>query len=331
MTDAQVYCSVKDVLESVKASGESRDLMRYIRTASQYIQRHIGQFLPILETRYIRPSDGNTIMIGPALEIISVSEDGTAVTGYEEDPYGGAWRNGPITTLERDDDLLWTEKLSVNAKWGFYLEERTLGISATQLAGDTTLAATDGGILSPGMVVGLGDEMELITAGNGGPGSLAATAATSKLDGAISADDDVITVDNGAEFHEGEVIVIGGEDIHLIKRSGHIWSVDRGWNGTSRASHDDEAAIAVYRTYSVERGVNGTSAAAHTSAAISRFMVPDDVLYLCVEMTVLMMQKAGTMFGGRAGNTNEGEAFFVNEFPTQQIEKVKSNYWLPYL
>lgn len=331
MSDAQVYCAVKDVNKRINKGGEAAGLLDDIRAASQFIQRHIGQFLPIHEARYVRANNLNRIKIGTALEIETVLEDGVAVTDYEEDPYGGEWRNGPVTYLERNDDATWDEKLTITSWWGLYNELRTLGISVTQLLGASILVASDGSVLSPGMVLRVEDEAEYVTAGNGGPGSPAATAATSKLSGAVDETVTEITVDNGGEFFAGEVLQIGTENMLLLRQAGNIWAVERSYNQTIATIHADDAAIGVYRTFAVERGVNGTTAAAHTSTGVSRFCMPDDVLYLAIEMTVLMQEKAGTNFGGRAGSTDAGETFFVNEFPKSQIEAVKDNYYLPYL
>lgn len=326
MNDAQLYCSVRDVMESVKIHGDEGDLMRYIRSASQWLQQNLGVFLPVLEDRTIQPSGLEYIRTGPALQILSVKEYGATISDYEKDPSEGTWRNGPSTYLNRNNGACWNQKIVVRAWWGLYQEIRSLGINTSQLVGDGTLTVNRGGILSPGMVVGIDAEAELVTAGDGGPGSPAATVATSKLNGAMAANDYQMTVDNGAEFFEGEIVSIGTEDLRLNKRSGNVWAVDRSWNGTTLSDHPDDSAIGIYRTYSVNRSVNGSTAAGHTAAAIGRYMVPDDLLYLAVQMVVLMREKAGTMFGGRAGSSEAGETFFVNEFPSQQIEKIKANY-----
>jgi hypothetical protein len=41
----------------------------------------------------------------------------------------------------------------------------------------------------------------------------------------------------------------------------------------------------------------------------------------------LMIKKAETGFVGRSGNDELGTGFWVNEFPKNQIESVRSNYF----
>jgi len=71
--------------------------------------------------------------------------------------------------------------------------------------------------------------------------------------------------------------------------------------------------------------MNGTVAAAHTSAAVSRFVIPEDVNWLCREVAGLMRMKAKVNFAAKSGNAELGEAFYFNEFP-KQIETIKRNY-----
>ncbi len=332
--DAQTYCSVKELVQELIGTGISGDqvkLLDKLETASQFISRNIGIFLPVSETRTVKASYKNNLMIGACLSITSVIENGSTKTDYTTEPTEKCWRNGPFTDLVRDNDVCWNMKLTIAGLWGLYLEVRSLGISIDQLIGDTTIVATKGSIISPGMVALAGSEQEYVRAGNGGPGSPAPTGATSQTNGAIVDTDELITVDNGAEFYPEEVIRIGAEDIFIQKIAGNILITIRGWNGTTKADHADNSPISIYRTYIVERGVNGTTAAAHSTTALSRYVPPADIKWLCVQMAALMLQKGETGFGGRAGNAETGETFFVNEFPQQQIAKIKGNYFIPWL
>lgn len=333
--DAQTYCSVKEMLQELAATGIDGDrqdkLLSKLETASQFIAQHLGIFIPIQETRVKKASDKNSIRIGACLSITSVTEDSVVIADYTTDPAEKCYRNGPFTDLIRDDDAIWAEDLTILGLWGLYLKVKALGISVSQLIGDTTIVATKGSVLSPGMTVLIGSEQEYILEGNGGPGSPAATIAVSQLNGAVLDTDELITVDNGAEFFAEEVIRIEAEDIYIQKMAGHVAITSRGWNGTTKADHANDSPIYVYRTYNVERGVNGTTAAAHVTAAVSRYLPPADIQWLCVQMAALMLQKGETGFGGRAGNAETGETFFVNEFPQQQIAKIKENYSIKWI
>lgn len=66
-------------------------------------------------------------------------------------------------------------------------------------------------------------------------------------------------------------------------------------------------------------------AAAHTNAAVSKYLVPDDVSWLCRQIAGLMVKKAESGFAGKSGNEATGETFYFNEFPSQ-IKEIKKNY-----
>jgi hypothetical protein len=83
----------------------------------------------------------------------------------------------------------------------------------------------------------------------------------------------------------------------------------------------------VYRKLEVVRGVNGTTAATHLiSTAISRYLVPADVLFLCKEIATLMAHKAETGYAGRTGNAELGQVFYNDAFPRYDIERVRDHY-----
>jgi len=85
----------------------------------------------------------------------------------------------------------------------------------------------------------------------------------------------------------------------------------------------------VYRTVTVERAVNGTTAAAHLlNAAISRYMVPDDILFLTKQIATLMINKARGGYAGKSGNAESGEVYYHDVFPRYEIERIKQNYRL---
>lgn len=331
MSNAQIYCSTDELIADLRINGEEPRLLERIREASQFMTRHLGRFYPVTETRTLQPADvsAETLDLGaPLLSIMSVTVDGVAVTDYTAKPTDRCWPNGPYAWLERAAG--WGTAVVITGAWGLYSDLQDMGLSVTQAADATTLAVSDGSLLAPGMVLAIGDEQELITAGNGGERSPAPTAATSKLNGAVDNASEEITVDNGAEFHAGEVIQIGTEDLYIRKIGGNVLVCSRGWNGTTKASHVDDSPIAVYRTYTVQRACNGTAAAAHSNAAVSRYLPPADVHWLALQIAGLMRQKALTAFGGRAGNTELGETFYVNEFP-RQMETIRENYRIPYL
>jgi hypothetical protein len=327
--NAQIYCTVGELIDGLGLNGDEPRLLQRIREASAFMARRLGRFLPVLETRKFAGDSAESLNLDDGLlEIVSVKVDGAAVTDYTAKPASRCWENGPYTWLERAGG--WGQSVEIAGWWGRYRETESLGVTATQTADATTLELAAGNLLSPGMVLQIDDEYELVTAGNGGPRSPAASAAESQLAASVDHAAEELEVDNGAEFYPGEVLQIGVEDVYIRKIAGNRLVTTRGWNGTTKTAHEVDAPISVYRTYAVERAVNGTEVAEHASAAVVRCLPPADVRWLAQQIAALMRQKALTAFGGRAGSPDAGETFYINEFP-RQIADIVQNYSIPYL
>jgi hypothetical protein len=317
MIVAQIYCTLDELIADLGLVGNQPKLFDRIKSASTFIYRRLGQFIPVAETRDYQGNGSTTQQVDFLLSATSVKNNGATITDFDLYPLNGYWQNGPHTRIEAD--VASWDVVEVAGAWGKYLESVSIGETVTQLIGATTLTVANGANVSPGMVLLLDAEQELVD------GWDAATAATSLLNGAIDEADEEITVDNGAEFHEGEVIQISTEDCFVRMVRGNILVVGRGWNGTTKAIHADDSPLKVYRTVKVTRAVNGTSAAAHSNAAAARYIPPDDVNWLCRMMAGLAHKKAQSGFSGRVGNAETGESFYYNEFPSQ-IKDVKKNY-----
>ncbi len=315
---AQVYATVGELVGDLRLTGDEPGLLDRIREASRLVANRLGQFLPITETRTFDPDGSGQLRTDPLLAATLVSNGGTTVAAadYKLMPRNRLWLGGPYTSLVYSNGAWSNDGVEISGRWGKYEDSLALSAAAvSQLIGDTTLVVSDGSQVSPGMVVLIESEQELVTAGAGGENSPAATAATSLLNGAIDAEDEEITVDNGAEFKRGEVIQLSTEDCLIRRIVGHVLVCGRGWNGTTKAAHADDLAIGVYRTVTVQRGVNGTTAAAHVSKAASRCVVPEDVNWLTRQVAGLMRMKAAAGFASKSGNTELGDVFYYSEFP----------------
>lgn len=330
---AQIYCTVGQMIDDLRQGGEKPGLLERIEQASAFVRNEIGDFLPVTESRtYIPDQNREILKIDPVLAVTEITVDGTTLTSadYRLLPVNKHWRNGPCTYIQRID-AAWEADSTIilTGRFGMYELTGSTGLTGTLAAADTaTLALTNGSILSPGMVILIETEQLLVTAGNGGQNSPATTAATSLTAEAIAVGDEEFNVDNGSEFRTGEVIRIGSEDMRILRITSNTLTVARGWNQTVRAAHNDDSAIGVYRTYSVIRGVNGTTAAAHSAKTIYKYTIPGDVAWLTRQIAGLMQMKTETGFSGRAGNTELGEVFYINEFPRHQIKEVKLHYRL---
>jgi hypothetical protein len=323
----QIFCTANQVIEDLKLRGFEDTLLDRIKEASDTIRRKGGLFIPVSETRKYGkdPSRADEPLYVDHLLAVTgtITNDGVAVTDYTLYPLNKCWENGPYIQIAQDGNWADEDGIEIPGRWGKYEENAALGLSGTQAtAVITSLAVTNGSLVSPGMILKIGDEQEYVTEGNGSKNRQAATAATSLVNGSIYEADSSITVDDGSEFNAGEVIQIDVEDMKILKVNGNMLAVERGWNGTTPADHANDEGIGVYRTFTVVRGVNGTTAAAHTSADIYQCKVPESVNYLCRQIAALMRMKAMSGFTGITGNAEGGQGTYYSEFPRNQIDAV---------
>lgn len=317
--NGQLYCTEAELIADLKLPGREPGLLERIQAASTFLARRIGEFVPVTETRAYLPTNRPNLIIEPCLGVTEVVMDGQAVaaTKFAVHPYTRHWPGGPYTRIEHLSDIWWTDVV-VSGRWGMYEHAERLGVSLSLTDNETSLTVTDGGLLSPGMVLRVDAEQMVVT----GVGN--ATDSGETLSAAADEADDEVTVSDGSQFYEGEVIQLSTEDCSVRMVRGDTLVLGRGWNGTTKQAHDAEAGISVYRSYTVERAANGTTAAAHSAAAY-RMHAPADVNWLTRQMAGLMRMKAAAGFAGRSGNAELGETFYYNEFPGQ-IKEIARNY-----
>lgn len=335
---AQYFCTVADLVADKQSPGiDEARMFQAIREASETIAKEIGQFIPVTLTRRFDGRGSKTLFVPPLLAIDSIVNNGVTLTtaDYLLKPDGGFWANGPYCQILVHPDATqlytWLGQLDgvvITGPWGMYLRSGPTGATVQdateQSASQLTLKVSDGGKMSPGMVLLIGSEQEAVT-GWGDP-----TAGVTTLNGAVAVSDEVITLANGALVNVGEILRVDFEQMKVKDKRTHQCSVIRSWNGTGKVSHLTAAAVDVYRTATVERGVNGTTAAAHLiNAAISRYFAPDDIQFLCKEIATLTASKALSGYQGRTGNAETGVVFFNDSFPDHDIKQVKKNYYIP--
>lgn len=72
--------------------------------------------------------------------------------------------------------------------------------------------------------------------------------ATSLVDDAdVTASDTTLTVDAGTDFEVGETILIDSEQMYITTIASELLTVNRGVNGTTAATHANDANIDIYR------------------------------------------------------------------------------------
>lgn len=332
-----MFCSVADLLADAKAPGDETALYQAIQSASDYLQKEIGWFIPVTLTRNFHGRGRQEMLIPPLLTVTSIvnDEDTLVAADYILQPEAGFWPNGPYGKLLVGTDPVnlsaWIDEedgVTIVGKWGLYQLTKSTGAEvddATQQSdSQTTLQVDNAGLISPGMVLLIGNEQELVT------GWSTPIDSATDITEALTATGDVLTLGDATKVHIGEILRVGFEQMKVLdlNTTTNEAYVGRGWNKTAAVVHADNSDVYVYRTLTVERGVNGTTAAAHLiNAAISRYVAPDDILFLVKEIATLMLNKAASGYQGRTGN-DQGVIFYNDAFPRQDIERVKQAYSL---
>lgn len=335
---AQIFCTVADLIADTQSpvADEAR-FYAAIREASDFIQKEIGWFIPVSMTRKFNGRNKTVLFVPPLLAVTQIvnDDDTLASADYQLLPQESFWANGPYCQVVIDVDAtnlsFWNNEddgVQITGRWGKYersgLTGATVADTTKQTDSQTTLKVSDGSKVSPGMVLLIGSEQELAT------GWASPTTSVTQLNGAMTATDETLTVDNGALLNVGEVLRIGFEQMYISDKNGHICAVKRGWNGTARVLHADDSAVDAYRTMNVERGVNGTTAAEHTNGtAISRYFAPDDIQGLTKQIAFLLVEKAKSGYQGKTGNQETGTVFYHDAFPRFDIERLRNAYFIP--
>ncbi len=325
MKKAQIYCTLREVIADMGLAGDDGSLLERIRAASVTIERELGNFIPTLEIKKFSGRGKHLLVIDPVLSVTQITVNDSEVSDYTLLPETPLWTNGPYIKVKAPGCWGHTS-VEIEGVWGKYIETRSVLEAVTLTDSETTLGVEDASQIDTGMVLQIEDEQILIVSGHGSKDSPSATTATSLLDGAIDENEEILSVDDGSEFHNGEVILVGNEDLCIRRIIGNDLTVERGWNGTPIEAHEDDAEISVYRTFAIERGVNGSEAASHDAAEAVQFVVPEDVNWLCRQIAGLMYMKAKSGFQGRVGSADSGESMYFSEFPPNQIQRIKNHY-----
>jgi hypothetical protein len=328
----RLYCTLADL---TKISGNEADLVGYIRAASSFIDQELGSFIPFAETKRFDGNGENRMRLTtPLLEVTGAIQNFTTTlttADWLTYPRDRMWENGPYTSIAfaplAPHGQVWfklKDAVVLPGLWGKFEKSVALGVVLAVQQADatgTSLQVADGSQISPGMVLLIESEQELVTA-TGAP-----TASVTTLGAALNNADEVITPASVAAAAIGETTQIDFEKMLVMDKNATQWNVVRGYRNTTKAAHNNGAAIDAYRTFVVTRGVNGTAAAAHVvSTPIFRYMSPESVGTLCKAIATLLKKLDDAQYAGKTGNAQLGEVFYNNAFPKDIWEKVQAQF-----
>jgi len=327
---AQLYCTLAEIDDDTESFGSEREgkIFEKIQSASNFLEKEIGWFLPVTMTRKFNGKSKTNLIVPPLLSVTSLVNNSVTLSeaDYSLQPNGRHYANGPYSEIYAALGLSWScldNGVEVTGPWGLYDAVKALGatLGAEQAANALALQVNNGSLVSPGMVVVVGSEAESIDGTSSTP-----IAAVTTLNGAVDAVSDIVVFANGALINVGEIIRMDLEQARVLDRNGNTGYLQRGWNKTRKVSHLTSASVDVYRTFNVTRGVNGTTAALHASAAaISRQMVPPDVKQLTLKIASRMLKDSATGYSGVMADGMNGNAMYLYVLP-KELEDIKRNY-----
>lgn len=220
----------------------------------------------------------------------------------------------------------WQRDITVTGLWGYTDDQAPAGALAEALdATETAVDVTDSTAVGVGDLLTVGTERMLVTGRRmlttgqtaGGSGLTASMANQS------------LTVQTGAAFAEGEVLLLDAEKVRVDEIAGNVLTVKRGVDGSTLAAHTAGTVIYAARTLTVVRGAVGSTAASHdTATAATRWVPPPLVrtLAIATALTTLLQQRAGYVGGkGSGGDGKQARTDYGADLPALR-EQVRVGY-----
>jgi hypothetical protein len=318
------YTTREAVKRAIRSNGNENDeaIDRLIEAASRDIDNATHRFyIPKTQTRLFRwPGNygrGDTLWLDT--DLISVTtlktqaQDSSPTTiassDYFLEPVNFA---PPYNRIEIDISSTASfeggdtpqRSISVEGSWGFSSDTVSVGAVASGLSSDaaaTTMVASNGSLTS-GINVGdtilVESEQIFVTE------KTSAALASIVLDGAVTADKTAnLTVDGGTHgISNGEIVQVDSEQMFVRSTTSTVLTVERAYNGTTLAAHNDGVAVHIFRTLTITRGVNGTTAATHADdTAATAYRAPGPIRELAQAMAIAAYTQEAAAYGRAIG------------------------------
>ena len=193
--------------------------------------------------------------------------------------------------------------ISVAGSWGFSNDTISVGTVYSGLSSDATATSMvcSNGSLTSGINVGdtLLIESEQLFVSEKTSAALGSTL----LNGALTADkSENVIIDSGHGVSVGEVVKVDSEEMFVRSTTATTLTVERAYNGTTLAAHDDDTAVHIFRSLTVTRGVNGTTGATHAdSTAVSAYRPPAPIRELTQAIAIASVTQEAGAWGRSLG------------------------------
>ena len=193
--------------------------------------------------------------------------------------------------------------ISVAGSWGFSSDTVSLGTVSSGLSSDATATSMvcSTGSLTSGINVGdtLLIESEQLFVSE----KTSAALGSVLINGALTANkSENVTIDSGHGISAGEVVKVDSEEMFVRATTATTLTIERAYNATTLAAHNDDAAVHIFRSLTVTRGVNGTTGATHANAtAISAYRPPAPVRELTQAIAIASVTQEAGAWGRSLG------------------------------
>ena len=320
------YTGLRAVKTAIGINGVEKDLQigRMIESASRDIDDLTRTyFIPKTETRLYRwpqwqPSRSTILWLDQNLISVSTlqtkAQDTSPTTISSSDYFLEPVNTGPpydrieidlSSTAAFESGDTPQRSISVAGDFGFRSTTKSAGTvddSGGISSGDTALIVSNAASVDIGLTLLIDSERIFVT------DQTFAALDSILLNGALTANKSnvTVTVDGSHGIVANEIIRVDAEEMYVERVSTNDLTVERAYNGTTLASHNDDTAVHINRTLTIERAVNGTTAASHgDTTAISVYEPPFQITNLCLAMAVNMYHLET---GGYLGQAGRGDA-----------------------
>src|SRR3990167_1405976 len=135
----RLYCTAREIADELDNERllANPATLRHIRSASSWIDRRGGWFIPVTAARRFDTRGGQRLEVDPLLAVTSLVDDTTtlAATDYLLYPRNRHWENGPYTRISPDPDgthAAWSNErdaVVLTGRWGKYEATSALGVT----------------------------------------------------------------------------------------------------------------------------------------------------------------------------------------------------------
>lgn len=332
MADSVWYATREDVkaaLDYKETARNNGQVDRAVEAASRAVEGYLHRrFYPYTGTRYFDyPNDNSRspswrLWLGQneAISITSLTSGGTSVSSQDYNlepgdygpPFDRVEINRSSSASFRAGD---TPQRSIGITGVFGYDDTSTAVGTLSgLINDsvTTLTLSNGASIGVGSILKIESERLLVTERQWVDSGEVIETALNGQNNNVSLD-----VFDESLFTIGETVLIDSEKMLIVDITENTLLVKRAWDGSTLATHADNAEIHVSRVFTVTRGALGTTAASHNNGVSVRVQVIPGLireLTIAEAINFLLQESSGyARISGSGENSQEYTGRGLNE------------------